>query len=206
MVELIKAGAPQGPILGPLPFLIYINDLPNNLIPNGKHFADDTSIFSIVNDINVSTEEINNDLKRMSKWGYQWRMMFNADLNKQAQEVIFSRKTMNPFHPQVFFNEFPVERSVSQKHLRLHLDHKLDFSKNINEKISTAQKGISDIKKLYNILPRNTLLAIYKSFVRPHLDYGDIVYDHPNNQIFSNKIEAVQYNAALQSQTQSRNI
>ena len=51
--------------------------------------------------------------------------------------------------------------------------------------------------KLYNILPRNALLAIYKSFVLPHLDYGDIVYDQPNNHSFSNKIEAVQYNAAL---------
>ena len=64
-------------------------------------------------------------------------------------------------------------------------------------KISKAEKGISVIKKLYNILQRNALLTIYKSFVRPHLDYGDIVYDQPTNQSFSNKIEAVQYNAAL---------
>ena len=123
-------------------------------------------------------------------------MIFNPDLTKQSQEVIFSRKSVKPFHPQVFFNEVPVERSVSQKHLSLHLDQKLDFSKDINE-ISKAQKGISVIKKLYNILPRNVLLTIYKSFVRPHLDYGDIVYDQPNNQSFSNKIKAVQYNAAL---------
>ena len=74
----------------------------------------------------------------------------------------------------------------------------------MKKSLKKVQKGISDIKKLYNILPRNTLLAIYKPFVRPHLDYGDIVYDHPNNQIFSNKIEAVQYNAALQPQTQSK--
>ena len=64
-------------------------------------------------------------------------------------------------------------------------------------KISKAEKGVSVIKKLYNILQRNALLTIYKSFVRPHLDYGDIVYDQPTNQSFSNKIEAVQYNAAL---------
>ena len=73
-------------------FLIYINDLPNNLISNVKHFADDTSIFSIVNDINVSSEEINNDLKRISECAYQWEMMFNPDLTKQIQEVVFPGK------------------------------------------------------------------------------------------------------------------
>ena len=104
--EMIKAGVPQGSILSPLLFLIYINDLPNNLISNVKLFADDTSIFSIVNDINVSTEEINNDLKRISEWAYQWKMMFNPDLTKQAQEVILSQKTVKPFHPQVFFSFF----------------------------------------------------------------------------------------------------
>ena len=123
--------------------------------------------------------------------------MCNPDLTKQAQEVVFSRKTVKPFHSQVFFNQVPVECSVSQKHLDLDLDQKFDFSKNINEKISKVQKGKLVIKKLYNILPQNMPLTIYKLFVRPHLDYGDIVYDHPNNERFSNKIEAVQYNAAL---------
>ena len=56
---------------------------------------------------------------------------------------------------------------------------------------------MSVIEKLYNILPRDSFLTIYKSFVRPHLDYRDIAYDQPNNQSFSNKIEAAQYNAAL---------
>ena len=66
--ELIKSDVPQGPVLGSLLFLIYANnDLPNNLILKVKLFADDTSIFSIVNDINVSTDEFNNDLKRISE-------------------------------------------------------------------------------------------------------------------------------------------
>ena len=97
-------------------------------------------------------------------------MMFKPDITKQAQEVIFSWKTVKPFHPEVFFNEVQIERSVSKKHLGLHLDLKLDFSKHINKKICKTRKGVSGIKKLCNILPRNALLTICKSFVRPHLD------------------------------------
>ena len=58
-------------------------------------------------------------------------------------------------------------------------------------------KGIGIIRKLHYILPRHSLLTIYKSFISPHLDYGDIIYDQPINQAFINKLEAVQYNAAL---------
>ena len=64
-------------------------------------------------------------------------------------------------------------------------------------KISKANKGIGVIKRLRQFLPRKTLLCIYKSYVRPHLDYADIIYDQPHNDKFCSKIEAVQYNAAL---------
>ena len=77
------------------------------------------------------------------------------------------------------------------------LDEKLDFSHYIKEKISKAYKGIGVIKKLQNNLPRQSLLTIYKSFIRPHLDYGDVVYDQPHNETFCSKLESVQYNAAL---------
>ena len=75
--------------------------------------------------------------------------MFNSDLTRQAQEVIFSLKTVKPFYRQVFFNEVPVEHSVSKNHLGLHLDQKLDFSKHINEKISKTQKGIAVINLIF---------------------------------------------------------
>ena len=92
------------------------------MISNVKLFADDTSNFLILSDINVSTEEIKNDLKITSELAYQWKIMFYPDLTKQTQDVGFSLKTMMSFHTQVFFNDVPVERSVSQKHLGLHLD------------------------------------------------------------------------------------
>ena len=56
---------------------------------------------------------------------------------------------------------------------------------------------IGIIRKLNNIRPCSALLIIYRSFIRPHLDYGDVIYDQPENESFSSEIESVQYNASL---------
>ena len=84
MWKSILAGVPQGSILGPLLFLIYINDLPNELKSNAKLFADDTSLFTLVKDKNESTSILNNDLLLISKWAYNWKMIFNPDPTKPA--------------------------------------------------------------------------------------------------------------------------
>ena len=89
----VNAGVPQGSMLCPLLFLIYINDLADGLSWNAKLFADDTLFFSIVYNANTTAKELNNDLVKISSWAYQWKMSFNPDPNKQAQEVIFNRKT-----------------------------------------------------------------------------------------------------------------
>ena len=121
-------------------------------------------------------------------------MIFNLDLSKQAQEVIFSRKTNKVSHPTTAFNTVPVARTSCQKHLVLHLDEKLNFSQHINTKISKANKGIGIIKRLSHIRPRKSLLTIYKSFIRAHLN---VIYDQPNNESFCIKIERILYNADL---------
>ena len=74
---------------------------------------------------------------------------------------------------------------------------KLNFKLYIKEKISKAINGIGIIKTLSNVLQRKSLITIYKSFVRPHLDYGDFVYDQPNNESFCQQIESAQYNASF---------
>ena len=73
----------------------------------------------------------------------------------------------------------------------MHLDEELTFKHHINKKINKANKGIGIICKLNNILPRSALSTIYRSFIRPHLDYGDVIHDRPENESFSNQIESV---------------
>ena len=76
-------------------------------------------------------------------------------------------------------------------------DSKLSVFDHINQKIKKATKGVNVIRKMNLLFSRSSLLAIYKSFVRSQLDYGDGIYDQPNNSHFSDKIESFQYNATL---------
>ena len=101
------------------------------------------------------------------------------------------------FHPDIYFNGVKVKRLSSQKHLGMILDEHLNFNEHISIKLSNARKGVGILRKLYNVIPRSSLLTIYKSFIRPHLDYGDFIYDKPSNESFSKNIESIQYNAAL---------
>ena len=95
----VTIGVPQGSVLGPLFFLIYINDLVDNLSSEAKLFADDTSLFSVVSDESVTAEKLKKDLETISKWAHQWKMQFNPDKNKQTVQVIFSHESPKPLRP-----------------------------------------------------------------------------------------------------------
>ena len=141
--EKVCAGVPQGSILGPLLFLLYINDISYNLECKVKLFADDTCLFSIVNDPVESAVALNNDLSKIQQWAYQWKMEFNPDLTKHAAIVLFSCKNNKILHPQLLFNDQIVIK-VEEKRLGLILDGNLSFVKHINENISIAKKNWSN--------------------------------------------------------------
>ena len=85
------------------------------------------------------------------------------------------------FHPNLSFNDQPIERLMAHKHLGLTLQEKLSFTNSINNKINKTLKGVG----LTTLLPRQSLFTIYKSFlIRPHLDYVDVIYDQPPNESF----------------------
>ena len=109
----IRAGVPQGSVLGPLLFLIYINDLEHGIKSNVKFFADDTSLFSIVEDPEVSADNLQHDLDKITEWAYQWKMSFNPDPTKPAEEILFSHKIHRPYHPPLNFNNNEMWKSIS---------------------------------------------------------------------------------------------
>ena len=88
----VRAGVPQGSVLGPLLFLIYINDLPWGLHVDIKLFADDTSLFSDVDNIDESAPKLNNDLIRIQEWAYQWKISFILTELNQLMKLYSLRK------------------------------------------------------------------------------------------------------------------
>ena len=95
------------------------------------------------------------------------------------------------------FDSAPGVSADWQKHFSMYLDKVLNFNPHIKEKTFRAMKGIVNIQKLNKTLPRHSPIAIYKSILRPHLDYGDIIYNQPHNESFKQNIEKILYSAAL---------
>ena len=129
-------------------FLMYINYIVNGLSSNIKLLADDISLFFVIYDPVITTLEFNSDLSRVKQWAFQWKMSFNPDPNKQAQEVIFSRKLKKVCHPPLCFNNNNVSQASSQKHLGLTLDNRLIIDKHLTNLSNKISKTIGLLRKL----------------------------------------------------------
>ena len=149
----------------------------DSLSSNCKLFADDTSLFSVVHDVTISSSELNSDLAKISEWTFNWKRSFNPDPAKPAQEVIFSRKLKT-------VNNNPLSLCPARKHLGLVLDSELTFNEHIKHILSKVDKSIGLLRKFQPVLPRSSLLTIYKTFIRSHFDYVDVVYDQSYKSSF----------------------
>ena len=195
----VESGVPQGSVLGPLLFLIYINDLEVNIKSKVKFFADDTMIYSVVLDPLISASDLNHDLQAIGTWANQWKVEFSPEHNKQKVNVVC--------HPSLVFNNSAVSKVDSHNHLGLLLQPKLIFLRQINSKIKVNKKAIGILKYLSRYLPLKNFDITHKMFIRPRLDYCNVIYhilhitDAFNSTIALNslmeRIEKGQYQAAL---------
>ena len=133
----------------------------------------------------------------INKWAFQWKINFNPDPSTQAQEIIFSWKTKKIPHPSLHFNNSTVSQFPYQKHLGIFLDTQLTFEEHLKVITTKVNKTVRLIRKFRSVLPRPALKTIYKAFVRPYLDYGDVIYDEGYNEAFHKILESIQYNAWL---------
>ena len=150
-----------------------------------------------MHDIATSANELNNDLEKINDWAFQWKMSFNLDSSKQAQEVTFSRKLNNVSHPSSVFNNSDVSSCKPQKHLGILLDSNLTFEEHSRAILNKTNRTIGLLRKLQSLLARAALITIDKASVRPYLDYSDVLYDQVFNTSYHKKLESIQYNACL---------
>ena len=149
--------------MGQLLILVYINDSTQGLRCNAKLFADSTSVFSTITSPAISSSNLNEESLKITHWSYQWKIFFNPDIKKQAQEIIFSQKKKNDtIHPSLYFNITRIQPHSVQIHLGLFLNEKFSFLEHIDEKIKKATVEVNCMCKLNLLLPRSSLLTVYK--------------------------------------------
>ena len=188
----ITAGVPQGSILGPLLFLIFINDLPQGIESNVDLFADDTSLLDIIDNPTSTSNKMNRDLEAIHDWALRWRVTFNPD---KTVTMVFSTKVNKPIHPSLIFQGKILTQSCQHKHLGLTLSDNLSWNKHIDNLLTSASKKIGQLKRLKFKVTCDTLLTLYNTMVRSSLEYADVVWDGCPDYL-SEKLETIQYAAA----------
>ena len=188
----VNAGVPQGSVLGPLLFLIFINDIVDIVRSNIKLFADDTSLFLSVENPNLTANTINSDLLSIDSWSDDWMVTFNA---QKTDAMLMSRKRDLVHHPPLVFQDHQLEHMDQHKHLGLVFRNDLRWNDHINAILAKATKQLNILKTLQFRLDRKTLEIIYTSFIRPLMEYGNVVWDGCT-QSDALKLESVQLAAA----------
>ena len=184
----INAGVPQGSILGPILFLIYINDIVSSISTNINLFADDTSLHIIVGQADLSAELLNNDLKLIHEWAQTWLVSFNPS---KTESLLISKKTHPPVHPPLYMNDVMIKTVTEHKHLGITFSNNCNWQSHIDSILAKAWTRVHILRKLKFLLDRKSLEKLYLSFIRPILEYSDIVWDNCT-QSQANDIERVQ--------------
>jgi len=183
----ISAGVPQGSVLGPLLFLIYINDIVNHVQSITKLFADDTSLYSMVHDNITRSAVLNADLDRITIWARNWKVAFS---HPKTKLMTISRQTDPQVHP-LHFGGSPLEECSSHKHLGLHLQTDCKWDSHVQALIRKCRPLVACLRSFKYRLSRKALNTMYKSFILPIIDYADIIWDNCSNHL-ADEVEALQ--------------
>ena len=188
----VSAGVPQGSVLGPLLFLIYINDVTENLKSDCLLYADDTSLFDIVDDPVTSSQKLNNDLSKINDWARKWLVTINPS---KTECMTFSAKRIKPPHPDLFYGDNKINEVAQHTHLGVVLCNNLSWRAHIFKIYEKASKRLNILKGIKFKVDRSTLRKLYKSLVRPLMEYADVLWDGCTDSE-SDLLEHVQYEAA----------
>ena len=186
-----NAGVPQGSVLGPLLFLIYINDIADGLVGKVRLYADDTSLSYSSSNLAEIEMILNNDLKKLKEWADKWRILFNP----LKTEFMLISNIFQDYDLRLLYENAPLINVDSHKHLGIHLSSNNKWTKHIDSIIDSASKQVSYLRKLKYQLSRVTLDKLYCTYIRPLLEYCSEVWDGCNTAD-ANRLEAVQLNAA----------
>jgi hypothetical protein len=188
-----NAGVPQGSILGPLLFLVFINDITNGIESDIHLFADDTSLMDIIEDHQLSYAKINRDLNRLSTWAKTWLVTFNANKTVYLQ---VSRKLNPAPKPILKLNGTQIKEVATHKHLGLTFNNNFTWSDHIGNLATKAAKCVGLLRKICRSIPRNCIEILYNSMILPIMEYCDIIYDG-SSDTHLDRLENVQRQAAL---------
>ena len=188
----LKAGVPQGSILGPLLFLIYINDFVRNINSSIRLFADDTSLDIIVENPIQAATILNSDLSQIYTWASNWLVTLNPS---KTESLLFSGKLFRQLHQTLYMNQQDIITVESHKHLSLTFTNDFSWHDHLNNIKTKAWHRIHVMLKLKFQLNRKSLQIIYFSFIRPLLEYADVVWDNCT-QCEANELEKIQHEAA----------
>ena len=184
----VLSGIPQGSILGPVLFTLFINDISDTIQSFCRIFADDTKIF----DKTVNRKILQEDLYRLQDWSETWNLYFNAskcNVLHMGKHNPSCKYVLESGGQVVQINECTQERDLG-----VIFDSKLSFDAHVQSCISKANKILGIIRRSFSFLNKDTFLMLYKSLVRPHLEYANVIWA-PRLKRQSAAIERVQRRA-----------
>jgi len=175
-LKLINIGVPQGSILGPLLFLIHMNDIPNATLSRPRLFTDETCLIVSSTSLSTLEQECNIELKNLQTWCNANKLEINP--KNSAFLLILSKLNAPKVNLDIMYdNECPVANSENSRYLGLILDSKLNYRSHIRMVENKIARSVGIMNKLRYLFPTSTLLQLYYSHVHPHLLFGLLLCD-----------------------------